>query len=253
MAEPSRSAPSASEPAHAGEQLRRLRLAAGMTVAEVAERAGVDAGWLARPEADEGTHDVLYSQWVALVQATQPPASTGGRGPRARPRPASRRPPRADDREQPALLGPGWPPSPAETRSTTPVADPTPLDPIASSRSRAGFLTTTAWDTSSSEGRCPAQRGAAGDRRRVRGAGSADRQPGQVGEALNLLGPLARGGHPRGPEDRRRPGSAPSRVTRRPSAWPPASAPSTSCGSRRATRPATPLGSTDPQRCGWRR
>lgn len=73
MAEPSRSAPSASEPAHAGEQLRRLRLAAGMTVAEVAERAGVDTGWLARLEAGEGTHDVLYSQWVELVQATQPP------------------------------------------------------------------------------------------------------------------------------------------------------------------------------------
>jgi transcriptional regulator with XRE-family HTH domain len=61
------------EPAHAGEQLQRLRLAAGMSIAEVAERAGVDADWLVRLEAGEGTGDVLYSQWVALVQATQPP------------------------------------------------------------------------------------------------------------------------------------------------------------------------------------
>jgi len=44
-----------------------------MTVAQVAERAGVDADWLERIEAGEGTWEVLYSQWVALVQATQPP------------------------------------------------------------------------------------------------------------------------------------------------------------------------------------
>lgn len=62
-----------SEPANAGEQLQRLRLAAGMTVAQVAERAGVDVDWLVRLEAGEGTGDVLYSQWVALAQATQPP------------------------------------------------------------------------------------------------------------------------------------------------------------------------------------
>ncbi len=61
------------EPAHAGEQLQALRLAAGMTVAEVAERAGVDADWLRRLEAGDGTHDVLYSQWTTLVRATQPP------------------------------------------------------------------------------------------------------------------------------------------------------------------------------------
>ncbi len=61
------------EPAHAGEQLQRLRLAAGMTVAQVAERAGVDADWVAGLEAGEGTGEVLYSQWMALVQATQPP------------------------------------------------------------------------------------------------------------------------------------------------------------------------------------
>ncbi|MGH9164490.1 MAG: helix-turn-helix domain-containing protein [Acidimicrobiales bacterium] len=60
------------EAAHAGEQLQRLRTAAGMTVEEVAERAGVDVDWLRRLEAGEGTHDVFYSQWTALVRATQP-------------------------------------------------------------------------------------------------------------------------------------------------------------------------------------
>ena len=60
------------EPAQAGEQLQELRLRAGMTVEEVAARAGVDAGWLERLEAGEGTHEVLYSQWAALVRATQP-------------------------------------------------------------------------------------------------------------------------------------------------------------------------------------
>lgn len=58
---------------HAGKQLQELRLAAGMTLAEVAGRAGVDPEWLARLEAGEGGHEVLYSQWVALVRATQPP------------------------------------------------------------------------------------------------------------------------------------------------------------------------------------
>ena len=61
------------EPAHAGEELRSLREQAGMTIEEVAERAGVDARWLASIERGEGTHDVLYSQWLELVKATQPP------------------------------------------------------------------------------------------------------------------------------------------------------------------------------------
>jgi len=61
------------EAAHAGEQLQRLRTAAGMTLEEVAERAGVDVEWLRRLEAGEGTHDVLYGQWTTLVRATQPP------------------------------------------------------------------------------------------------------------------------------------------------------------------------------------
>jgi hypothetical protein len=44
-----------------------------MTVGELAARAGVDAAWLASLEAGQGTRDVLYSQWAALVRATQPP------------------------------------------------------------------------------------------------------------------------------------------------------------------------------------
>lgn len=44
-----------------------------MTVAQVAERAGVDATRVSGLEAGEGTGEVLYSQWMALVQATQPP------------------------------------------------------------------------------------------------------------------------------------------------------------------------------------
>ncbi len=62
----------ASEPAHAGEQLRSLRERAGLTVDEVAARAGVDVTWLIELEGGVGTHDVLYSQWTALVKATQP-------------------------------------------------------------------------------------------------------------------------------------------------------------------------------------
>jgi transcriptional regulator with XRE-family HTH domain len=55
-------------------QWQGLRLAAGMTVEEAAQRAGVvDADWLRRLEAGEGTHDVLYCQWTAVVRATQPP------------------------------------------------------------------------------------------------------------------------------------------------------------------------------------
>ena len=50
--------PGAGEPIdveQAGEQLRRLRVAAGMILSEVAERAGIDADWLRRLEAGEGT------------------------------------------------------------------------------------------------------------------------------------------------------------------------------------------------------
>ncbi len=65
--------PEGGEPAHAGEQLQRLRRRAGMTIEEVASRAGVDPAWLAGLEAGQGTHEVLYSQWAALVRSTQPP------------------------------------------------------------------------------------------------------------------------------------------------------------------------------------
>lgn len=61
------------ETAHAGEELRSLRERAGMTVEEVAARTGVDPGWLAELENGTGTSEVLYSQWVELVKATQPP------------------------------------------------------------------------------------------------------------------------------------------------------------------------------------
>ena len=64
------------EPAHAGEELRSLREQAGMTIEEVAERAGVDVGWLASIEGGEGTHDVLYSH---LGRAGEGPRSRLGR------------------------------------------------------------------------------------------------------------------------------------------------------------------------------
>lgn len=61
-----------SEPRHAGEQLRSLRERAGMTLDEVAARAGVDPRWLARIER-EGTEGLLYSEIMAIARATQPP------------------------------------------------------------------------------------------------------------------------------------------------------------------------------------
>ena len=58
--------------AHGGEQLRHLRELAGMTIAEVAARAGVDASRLAQVEEGIGLADVSYEEWVALARATQP-------------------------------------------------------------------------------------------------------------------------------------------------------------------------------------
>lgn len=58
---------------HAGEQLRQLRQRAGMSVEEVAERAGVATARLRRLEQGLGTNSVLYDEWVKLVRATQPP------------------------------------------------------------------------------------------------------------------------------------------------------------------------------------
>jgi transcriptional regulator with XRE-family HTH domain len=57
---------------HSGEYLRSLRERAGMTVEEVAQRAGVDPTWLSDVERN-GTHDLLYSDICSLVRATQPP------------------------------------------------------------------------------------------------------------------------------------------------------------------------------------
>ncbi len=57
---------------HSGEYLRSLRERAGMTVDEVAERAGGDPSWLSDVERN-GTHDLLYSDICNLVRATQPP------------------------------------------------------------------------------------------------------------------------------------------------------------------------------------
>jgi transcriptional regulator with XRE-family HTH domain len=60
------------EPRHGGEYLRRLRERAGMTAREVADRAGVDPGWLADVE-EHGTEGLSYSEITELVRATQPP------------------------------------------------------------------------------------------------------------------------------------------------------------------------------------
>jgi transcriptional regulator with XRE-family HTH domain len=60
------------EPEHGGLYLRQLRERAGMTQGEVADRAGVDVGWLAEVE-EHGTEGLVYSEIVAVVRATQPP------------------------------------------------------------------------------------------------------------------------------------------------------------------------------------
>ncbi|MGH9185519.1 MAG: helix-turn-helix domain-containing protein [Acidimicrobiales bacterium] len=60
------------EPRHGGEYLCRLRERAGMSLREVADRAGVDPEWLADVE-EHGTKGLEYSEITALVRATQPP------------------------------------------------------------------------------------------------------------------------------------------------------------------------------------
>ena len=57
---------------HSGEYLKSLREQAGMTLEEVAERAGVEPAWLDNIESN-GTHDLLYSEICNLARATQPP------------------------------------------------------------------------------------------------------------------------------------------------------------------------------------
>jgi transcriptional regulator with XRE-family HTH domain len=64
--------PELTEPDHGGEHLRRLRLRAGLTVEQVAARAGVEASALEEVER-VGTERLSYEQITSLVRATQPP------------------------------------------------------------------------------------------------------------------------------------------------------------------------------------
>ena len=59
--------------AHGGQQLRRLRELVGLTITEVAAKAGVASSRLAEVEDGIGLADVSYEEWVALARATQPP------------------------------------------------------------------------------------------------------------------------------------------------------------------------------------
>jgi transcriptional regulator with XRE-family HTH domain len=52
--------------------VRRHRLNAGLSVEELAARAGVTATWLAAFEAGERTQELTYDRLLALVRATQP-------------------------------------------------------------------------------------------------------------------------------------------------------------------------------------
>ena len=61
------------EPAHTGELVRRLREAAGLSVAQVAVRAGIVPERLQALEAGEGVSELGYDEVCALVRATQPP------------------------------------------------------------------------------------------------------------------------------------------------------------------------------------
>ena len=57
---------------HSGQYLRSLREQGGMTLADVADRAGVDPSWLDDVERN-GTYGLVYSEICNLVRATQPP------------------------------------------------------------------------------------------------------------------------------------------------------------------------------------
>jgi transcriptional regulator with XRE-family HTH domain len=59
-------------PVSSSEYVRRHRLHAGFSVAELAARAGVSATWLAAFEAGERTEELTYDRLLALVRATQP-------------------------------------------------------------------------------------------------------------------------------------------------------------------------------------
>jgi transcriptional regulator with XRE-family HTH domain len=55
------------------EFVRRHRVNAGLSVGELAARAGVSPVWLERFEAGQGVDELTYDGLLALVRATQPP------------------------------------------------------------------------------------------------------------------------------------------------------------------------------------
>lgn len=59
--------------ANAGQQLRDLRLRAGLSIDQAASRAGAEPAWWAELEDGVGTTEVSYHRWLQLVRATQPP------------------------------------------------------------------------------------------------------------------------------------------------------------------------------------
>lgn len=61
------------EPAHTGELVRRLREAAGLSVEQVAERAGIAPQRLQALETGQGVGELGFAEVCALVRATQPP------------------------------------------------------------------------------------------------------------------------------------------------------------------------------------
>jgi transcriptional regulator with XRE-family HTH domain len=53
--------------------VRSLRIGAGLSVAELAERVGVSVEWLERFEAGLDEDGISYERLLVLVRATQPP------------------------------------------------------------------------------------------------------------------------------------------------------------------------------------
>lgn len=64
---------SAGGPVSPSEHVRSLRIRAGLSISELAERAGVSSSWLERFEAGPDETDLSYAQLLVLVRATQPP------------------------------------------------------------------------------------------------------------------------------------------------------------------------------------
>lgn len=64
------------KPAHTGELVRRLREAAGLSVEQVAVRAGITRESLRALETGQGVSELGYDDVCALVRATQPPRPT---------------------------------------------------------------------------------------------------------------------------------------------------------------------------------